>query len=222
MEFDRAVLSVAISYNDEFIATTHEGVVGVYIWANNSYYSDVLFDKVPTEPGRGAAGVSRIVFIDRPTETRPEPRVVPEVQSVPTGAEVRLAASVAQGTVEMTHGPRSKWATLSQLELIKERNKPVEPPKEPEKAPFFLTTMPGLTPEFVNKEAKEEAKEEGSRFVKRADVLEVENELQRMLREASEGRKGDAVMEVEDEQDVETLFGAYYPEIGRASCRERV
>lgn len=211
MEFDRAVLSVAISYNDEFIATTHEGVVGVYIWANNSYYSDVLFDKVPTEPGRGTAGVSRIVFIDRPTETRPEPRVVPEVQSVPTGAEVRLAASVAQGTVEMTHGPRSKWATLSQLELIKERNKPVEPPKEPEKAPFFLTTTPGLTPEFVNKEAKEEAKEEGSRFVKRADVLEVENELQRMLREASEGRKGDAVMEVEDEQDVEALFGAYYP-----------
>ena len=142
MEFDRAVLSVAISYNDEFIATTHEGVVGVYIWANNSYYSDVLFDKVPTEPGGVSTGVSPVVYMDRPTETRPEPRVVPDAKPVPTGAEVRLPAEVAQGTVEMTHGPRSKWATLSQLELIKERNKPVEPPKQPEKAPFFLTTTP--------------------------------------------------------------------------------
>lgn len=51
VEFDHAVLSVAISYNDEFIATTHEGVLGIYIWANNSYYSDVLFDKAPTAPG---------------------------------------------------------------------------------------------------------------------------------------------------------------------------
>lgn len=208
--FDRAVLSVAISYNDEFIATTHEGVVGIFIWANNSYYSDVLFDKVPTEPGKGVSLPSRVVYIDRPTETRPAPRVVPDAKPVPVGAEVRLTGAVAQGTVELTHGPRSKWATLSQLELIKERNKPVEPPKEPEKAPFFLTTTPGLMPEFVNKEGKEEEKEEGSRFVKRTDVLEVENELQTMLREASEGKKGDAVMEVEDEQDVEALFGAYY------------
>jgi hypothetical protein len=32
----------------------------------------------------------------------------------------------------------SKWANLPNLDLIKQRNKPMEPPKKPKSAPFFL------------------------------------------------------------------------------------
>ena len=125
--------------------------------------------------------------IDHPVDVITTQPTLPPAAPIPRGSEVVLPSSVAQYTVQLTHGPRSKWGTLSQLELIKERNKPVEPPKEPEKAPFFLTTTPGLTPEFVNLE-KEERPEGESRFVKREDVLSVENDLQRLLREASERR----------------------------------
>lgn len=34
--------------------------------------------------------------------------------------------------------PSSRWANLPHLELIKERNKPIVPPKKSENAPFFL------------------------------------------------------------------------------------
>lgn len=37
--------------------------------------------------------------------------------------------------------PRGYWATLFNLEVVKARNRPIEPPKKPEAAPFFLSTI---------------------------------------------------------------------------------
>lgn len=37
--------------------------------------------------------------------------------------------------------PRGYWATLFNLEVVKARNRPIEPPKKPEAAPFFLSTV---------------------------------------------------------------------------------
>jgi U3 small nucleolar RNA-associated protein 21 len=37
--------------------------------------------------------------------------------------------------------PKSRWQTLLHLDLIKQRNKPTEAPKVPEKAPFFLGSL---------------------------------------------------------------------------------
>lgn len=44
--------------------------------------------------------------------------------------------------------PRSRWQTLLNLETIKLRNKPTEAPKAPERAPFFLPTLPGVDQRF--------------------------------------------------------------------------
>jgi U3 small nucleolar RNA-associated protein 21 len=41
--------------------------------------------------------------------------------------------------------PKSQWQSLVKLDIIKMRNKPIEPPKKPEKAPFFLPTLPSLS-----------------------------------------------------------------------------
>jgi hypothetical protein len=40
--------------------------------------------------------------------------------------------------------PRAQWETLLHLDAIKARSKPIQPPKKPEAAPFFLPTVPGL------------------------------------------------------------------------------
>lgn len=39
--------------------------------------------------------------------------------------------------------PKSRWQNLLHLDLIRQRNKPKEPPKPPEKAPFFLPSLQG-------------------------------------------------------------------------------
>jgi U3 small nucleolar RNA-associated protein 21 len=48
---------------------------------------------------------------------------------------------------------------------LKERNKPIRPPKTPE-APFFLRTLPGLEPKFIpSEDTTKEIKEVPSRIL---------------------------------------------------------
>jgi len=55
---------------------------------------------------------------------------------------------LSEGLLTLSLMPRSKWATLLNLETIKQRNKPKEAPKAPERAPFFLPTLPGTDARF--------------------------------------------------------------------------
>lgn len=47
--------------------------------------------------------------------------------------------------------PAPQWENLLHLDTIKARSKPIQPPKKPEAAPFFLPTVPGLSrqPQFA-------------------------------------------------------------------------
>ncbi|CAK0785298.1 hypothetical protein CVIRNUC_008505 [Coccomyxa viridis] len=53
-------------------------------------------------------------------------------------------AALSPDLVTLALLPRSQWQGLVHLDAIKERNKPIEPPKKPAQAPFFLPTVPGL------------------------------------------------------------------------------
>ncbi len=48
--------------------------------------------------------------------------------------------------------PKSRWSNLQNLDIVKQRNKPMEPAKTPKLAPFFLPTLPGLQPKFLPSE----------------------------------------------------------------------
>ena len=50
---------------------------------------------------------------------------------------------VAPKMITLSMLPRSQWLNLVHIDSIKSRNKPIEPPKKPEAAPFFLPTVSG-------------------------------------------------------------------------------
>lgn len=50
---------------------------------------------------------------------------------------------VAPKMITLSMLPRSQWLNLIHIDSIKTRNKPIEPPKKPEAAPFFLPTVSG-------------------------------------------------------------------------------
>lgn len=56
------------------------------------------------------------------------------------GAPVPLSPEL----VTLSLLPRAQWETLLHLDAIKARSKPIQAPKKPEAAPFFLPTVPGL------------------------------------------------------------------------------
>lgn len=59
-----------------------------------------------------------------------------EADADPEDAEAGGARAITLSSL-----PRGYWATLFNLEVVKARNRPIEPPKKPEAAPFFLTTV---------------------------------------------------------------------------------
>jgi U3 small nucleolar RNA-associated protein 21 len=139
--------SLDMSPNGSFLATTHAHHVGIFLWANRTQFSHVPLRRVgpddvvlptalPTLLDDGEEGED--------VEAIQQDQIVPQqVQFVYTTPD-----QLTSEMIMLSKQPFSKWNTLLNLETIKERNKPIEPPKQPEKAPFFLPTLPGVDLKF--------------------------------------------------------------------------
>ena len=165
-----AVTSVSMSPTGDFLATTHVGSLGIFLWANRS-----LFGAVSLTPLDDKAGAAPEVLMMPRTSGR---SAVTKSSSSGGGAAGGVAATDAEdsdaaqgdngedddgddgedggddvialgsGLVTFSSLPKSRWANLSHLADIRRRNKPKEAPKAPKHAPFFLPTIAGLAPEF--------------------------------------------------------------------------
>ncbi|KAH9300656.1 hypothetical protein KI387_012239, partial [Taxus chinensis] len=59
------------------------------------------------------------------------------------------SAQLTPGLVTLAMLPKTQWQSLVNLDIIKMRNKPIEQPKKPEKAPFYLQSLPALSGERI-------------------------------------------------------------------------
>jgi U3 small nucleolar RNA-associated protein 21 len=131
-------IALDFSVTGEFLATAHADGVGINIWNNKTIFShgsqksinenDITEVSVPTASGENCTGTIEAAFSDE--------LKAPEQERLPLTSE-QLSDSLATLSVV----PRSTWQTLLNLDLIRERNKPKEPPKIPEKAPFFIPAV---------------------------------------------------------------------------------
>lgn len=106
--------------------------------------------------------------------------------------------------------PRSRWQTLLNLETIKARNKSKEPPKAPERAPFFLPTLPGVDNRFdfgVSSESKEEAVTTKRKLDYTAGASIETDFVRRLLAEDEEGNCGSPFPRKDGSSDADTLPG---------------
>lgn len=177
IKFHKPVTGLALSPTGEFLATTHVGHVGIYLWANRGFFMDVFLDTEPQQPTLMDMPVP-LNEVDNADElgfgSEKNPQLSVDGGNSELELEAALAAAAAKakagensigaGPVEplghslitLSNAPRALWHSLFNLELIKKRNKPMEPPKAPEKAPFFLPTMrkDEVKPTFVAVEKK--------------------------------------------------------------------
>lgn len=175
--------ALAFSGTGEFLATTCEGEVGVNIWNNKSLFTHVPTRHIseqeiadisgPTVSGEGGHGVIDGAFEDEVDEAE---------DSAPAPTIEQLSADLMTLSVV----PKSKWQTLLHLDAIKARNKPTEPPKQPEKAPFFLPSLenPKPTPTVIEEQISESIADR-SRIMK-MDRLASEGAFTVALRAGSE------------------------------------
>ena len=128
--------NLAMSSTGEYLATAHAGGIGINIWNNKSLFTHVPARQINEETGiidltgsKTFQPCSQLAIEDvqEAEETDPLP-----------GNETSDIDQLDQSLLTLSLMPQSRWQTLLNLDTIRQRNKPIEPPKQPEKAPFFL------------------------------------------------------------------------------------
>ncbi|XP_011864174.1 PREDICTED: WD repeat-containing protein 36 [Vollenhovia emeryi] len=150
-----ACVSLSFSPTAEFLATAHVRNLGIFLWSNRTLYSHVSLKAVSKDdmiPEVGLPGSS--VEVEKVDEddvvVAGEPDYVSPDQ---LDSDLITMSAVAQ----------SRWQNLLDIDIIKRRNKPRQPPKVPEAAPFFLPTIPSLQVRFDFSDVKADENTEGTR-----------------------------------------------------------
>uniref|UniRef100_A0A0D6QUZ2 Uncharacterized protein n=1 Tax=Araucaria cunninghamii TaxID=56994 RepID=A0A0D6QUZ2_ARACU len=155
MHVDAAPTAVSLSPNMDMLATTHVNRNGIYLWANRMMYSraedidsfmsgkQVVKVSMPTVSTRGELedNEQNRMLVAQPDAKRPD------VSNNLSGDS--YLAQLTPELVTLAMLPKTQWQSLVNLDIIKMRNKPIEPPKKPEKAPFFLPSLPTLSGERI-------------------------------------------------------------------------
>jgi len=132
--------ALAFSDTGEFLATAHADGVGVNIWNNRTLFThvptrlvreDKIIDAVaPTASGENGQGLIDAAFEEEQAEDN---QLMIDDLNTPE--------QLSRDLESLSLVPKSRWQTLLHLDVIRQRNKPKEPPKPPEKAPFFLPSL---------------------------------------------------------------------------------
>ncbi|KAI1627334.1 Utp21 specific WD40 associated putative domain-containing protein [Exophiala viscosa] len=128
--------SIAFSNTGEFLATTHAGSAGINIWTNKA-----LFTRISTRQIDEVNGVIDLTenatfqAASQLTITESSTEEDEHVDGVDSAVDID---QLDQSLLTLSIMPQSRWQTLLNLDSIRERNKPLQPPEKPKAAPFFL------------------------------------------------------------------------------------
>ncbi|EPS64844.1 hypothetical protein M569_09935, partial [Genlisea aurea] len=150
LEVDIPVTALSLSPNMDILATSHVDQNGIYLWVNHEMFSaptksrSYECGKKFVSIGLLPSGNSSDTIVNEATENH---RAVQDADPV-------LVQQIPD-LVTLSLLPKSQWQGLINLDIIKARNKPIEPPKKPEKTPFFLPSVPTLSGEIIFRSRQE-------------------------------------------------------------------
>ena len=139
VRLEGACTALAFSVTGEFLATAHANNLGIKIWTNKVLFAhvpsrhvdeDEVAATLPSAIGEGGQALLEAAF----EEPIPDGE---QQDSIPSSTIDQLTG----GMTTLSLVPRSRWQTLVHLDTIASRNKPIEPPKAPDKTPFFLPSL---------------------------------------------------------------------------------
>uniref|UniRef100_A0A0K0DP03 Utp21 domain-containing protein n=1 Tax=Angiostrongylus cantonensis TaxID=6313 RepID=A0A0K0DP03_ANGCA len=160
MLFDKPCIGLSFNNSGEYLATIHKGERGIFIWVNKKMYA------------------SHVNIRALPVDYTPTwSSHVAEIGGFAVLSGIFLFSSmecIDESLVTYSGLAPSRWANLPVLSLIKERNKPDQPPRKPKQAPFFLAAAPTL--EGFEFEVPEEDSDEQRRILQaKRSLLELES-----------------------------------------------
>ena len=150
VSFTSPVISLAVSLSGEYLSLSFIDKEGIFMYVDRSLYETVYFSKEPDAP---TAIMDSLVKVDsNSTEYSDEIEDLahdnqPHIEIIPSQAQVEKElprepiTQKSKNLVTLSSLPKAFWTSLFRLEEIKQRNLPIEAPKKPANAPFFLPTV---------------------------------------------------------------------------------
>ncbi|GJN66761.1 hypothetical protein PLIIFM63780_004229 [Purpureocillium lilacinum] len=192
IRLDKPCTALSMSVTGEYLAATVEGKPGVTIWTNKALFKhvptrqisekEILLVSAPTVSGEGNQGMLDGAYEDDQPESD-DAVVAPTVEQL------------SSDMMTLSLVPKSRWQTLLHLDLIKERNKPKEAPKAPEKAPFFLPSTTGAAPLAGQQKPTDVAADDSKSRITKLDKARFEELFSTKLRTAAASNNYDEFIE---------------------------
>ena len=139
LRFKSTPRAIAFSPTGEFLATSHEDSLGITIWTNRTLFThvstreiqptDIVDVDIPTASGEGGENAIEAAFADEDAEQDEDELIAPAIDQL---SKHLLTLSIV---------PKPRWQTLLHLDVVRQRNKPIEPPQKRKSAPFFLPSL---------------------------------------------------------------------------------
>ncbi|KAG0349234.1 hypothetical protein BG004_000458 [Podila humilis] len=196
--------SLTFSPTGDFLATSHVDNVGIFLWANRMQFTTVSLRSISEDEDVARVALPTSTTLDDLDEDAENIYTTnEEVQALePT---IKTPEQLTEQMITLSLLPKSKWQNLLNLDVIKARNKPKEAPKAPEKAPFFLSTLPGVEPKFVATQA-DEAKSDGndSKMI-RMSMLQPETVFMTLLKRGHASGRVRSMVVHEGQKDEQTI-----------------
>ncbi|KAK3815988.1 MAG: WD40-repeat-containing domain protein [Linnemannia gamsii] len=171
--------SLSFSPTGDYLATAHVDNVGIFLWANRMQFTTVSLRSITEDDVIRVALPTSSTLED---ETEAENMFTTNEEVLALEPTIETPEQLTEQMITLSLLPKSKWQTLLNLDVIKARNKPKEAPKAPEKAPFFLSTLPGVEPKFVaTKKDEERSGAEDSKMI-RMSMLQPETVFMTLLK----------------------------------------
>ncbi|KAG0298509.1 hypothetical protein BGZ97_004027 [Linnemannia gamsii] len=170
--------SLSFSPTGDYLATAHVDNVGIFLWANRMQFTTVSLRSITEDDVIRVALPTSSTLED---ETEAENMFTTNEEVLALEPTIETPEQLTEQMITLSLLPKSKWQTLLNLDVIKSRNKPKEAPKAPEKAPFFLSTLPGVEPKFVATKKDEERSMEDSKMI-RMSMLQPETVFMTLLK----------------------------------------
>ncbi|KAL8731904.1 MAG: hypothetical protein Q9181_004140 [Wetmoreana brouardii] len=136
--------ALAFSETGEYLATAHADSVGINLWNNRTLFThvptrmikedEIIEATLPTTSGENGQGLLNAAFEQSDVESEEDEDFFAENQA-------SAINTLSNDLLTLSLVPKARWQTLLHLSEIKARNKPIEPPKAHEKAPFFLPSL---------------------------------------------------------------------------------
>ncbi|XP_019796372.1 WD repeat-containing protein 36 isoform X2 [Tursiops truncatus] len=177
-------------------------------WSNISLYSVVSLRPLPTDY------VPSVVMLPGTCQTQDVELLEETTEPSDEMIEYDSPEQLNEQLVTLSLLPESRWKNLLNLDVIKKKNKPKEPPKVPKSAPFFIPTVPGLVPRYA---APEQNSDPQQSKVVNLGILAQKSDFCLKLEEALVNNKYEAALNLLKElgpSGIETELRSLSPDCG--------